>query len=97
MKPYHLHLVQFLNPRDHVERTNFCIKMQEAMAEDGFLNRAVFSNESTFHSIGKVLRHNVRVENPHAIVQHEKAAEKIFFCQRPHEHFVGLPFSVKTL
>jgi hypothetical protein len=52
--------------------------MQEAMAEDGFLNRAVFSNESTFHSIGKVLRHNVRVENPHAIVQHEKASEKIF-------------------
>jgi hypothetical protein len=79
MKPYRLHLVQFLKPMDHVERINFCINMQEAIVEDGFLDRLVFSDESTFHLSGKVYRHNVRIwstENPHAMVQHERASPK---------------------
>jgi hypothetical protein len=80
MKSYRLHLVQLLKPTDHVEHTNFCIKMQEAMAVDGFLDRVVFSDESTFHISGKVHMHNVRIwdnKNPHAIVHHERASPKI--------------------
>jgi hypothetical protein len=79
MKPCHLHLVQLLKPTNHNERTNFFIKMQKAKAEDGFLDRVVFNDESTFHLRGKVLWHNMRIwdtENPHAIVQHRKGFPK---------------------
>jgi len=84
MKPYHLHLLQFLKLTNHIDQSNFCIKMQEAMTEEGFLDFVVFSDESMFHISGKVHRHNVRVwnnENPHEMVQHERASPKInVFC-----------------
>ena len=54
MKPYRLHLLQFLKPTAHIDRSNFCIKMQDATKEEGFLDRVVFSDESTFHNSGKV-------------------------------------------
>ena len=83
MKPYRLQLLQFLKPTDHIDRSNFCIKMQDAMTE-GFLDRVVFSDKSTFHISGKVHRHNVRIwgtENPNEMVQHERASPKInIFC-----------------
>jgi len=54
------------------------------MTEEGFLDRVVFSDESTFHISGKVHRHNVRIwgtENPYEVVQHERASPKInVFC-----------------
>ena len=84
MKPYCLHLLHLLKPTDHIDRTNFCIKMQDAMTEEDFLDRVVFSDESTFHINGKVHRHNVRIwgtENPHEMVPHERASPKInVFC-----------------
>ena len=61
MKRYHLHLLQFLKLTDHIERSNFCIKVQEAMTEESFLDCVAFSDESTFHISGKVHRHNVRI------------------------------------
>jgi len=101
MKPYHLHLLQFLKPIDHIDRSNFCIKMQNAMTEEGFLDRVVFSDESTFHISGKVHRHNVRIwstENPHEMVQHERTFPRsMFFAQCSQERFMGLSFSMKTL
>jgi hypothetical protein len=84
MKSYHLHLLHFLKQTDHVERTSSCIKMQEAMAEDGFLDRVVFNDESMFHLSGKVHEHNVYTwgaENSHAIVQHKRASPEVnVFC-----------------
>ena len=84
MKPYSLHLMQLLKPTDHIDQSNFCINMQDAMKEEGFLDHVVFSDESTFHISGKVNRHNVRIwgtENPLEIVQHERASPKInVFC-----------------
>jgi len=102
MKPYRLHLSQFLKLTDHIDWSNFCIKMQDAMKEEGFLDRVVFSDESVFHISGKVHRHNVRIwgtENPHKMVQHERVFPEInvFFTQCPHKRFTGLSFSVKTL
>jgi hypothetical protein len=98
MNPYCLHLVQFLKPTDHAKRTNFSIKMQEVMAEDGFL--IVFSDDSTFHLSGQVHRHNVctwGTENPQAIVQHKRASPKInLFCAMSTQKVYG-PSSVKTL
>jgi hypothetical protein len=71
------------------------------MTEEGFLDRFMFSDESIFHISGKVHRYNLRlggIENPHEMVQREKASPKIdVFVQRPHEIFMGLSFSVKTL
>ena len=96
-----LHLLQFLKPTDHIDRSNFCIKMQDAMTEEGFLDRVVFSDESTFHISGKVPRHNVRLwgtENPHEMLQQERLPQRsMFFAQCPRESFWGLSFSVKTL
>ena len=84
MKPYHLHLLQLLKPTDHIDRSNFCIKMHDAMTAEGFLDHVVFSDESTFHISGKVNRHNGCVwgtENPLETVQHERASPKInVFC-----------------
>ena len=101
MKPYCLHLLQFLKPTDHIDRTNFCIKMQNAMTEEGFLDRVVFSDESMFHISGKVHRHNVCIrstENPHEMVQHEGTFPRsMFFAQCSQERFMGLSFSMKTL
>ena len=81
MKPYRLHLLQLLKPTD---RNNFCIRMQDAMTEEGFLDRVVFSDESMFHISGKVHRHNVHIwgtENLNEMVQHERASPKIIvFC-----------------
>jgi len=34
--------------------------MQEAMQNENFASRLVFSNEATFYLRGKVIRHNVR-------------------------------------
>jgi hypothetical protein len=62
---------------------HFYIKMQEAMAEDGFLHLFVFNDEYTFHFSGKVHRHNVRrwgTEHPHVIVQQERASWKNVLC-----------------
>ena len=80
MKPYRLHLLQFLKPTDHINRSNFCINMQDAMTEEGVLDRVVFRDESAFHISGKVHRYNVRIwgtENPHEMEQHESASPKI--------------------
>jgi len=84
MKPYRLHLLQFLKPTDRIDQSNFCIKMQDAMTEEGFLDRVVFSDKSTFHISGKVHRHNVRIwgtEHPHEMVQQERLPQRsVFFC-----------------
>jgi hypothetical protein len=87
MKSYHLHLVQLLKPTDHEERTNFCIKMHEAMAEDVYLDPVMFRDGSTFHLSGKVHRHNVCIwgtENPHMRVQHESASPNINVLRNAH-------------
>jgi len=85
MKPYHLHLLQFLKPTDHIDRSNFCIEMQDTVKEEGLIDHVVFSGESTFHISGKAHRHNVHIwgtENPHEMVQHERTSQKInvFLC-----------------
>ena len=48
--------------------------MQEKLEEDEFNERLVFSDETAFHTNGKVNRHNVHIwdeENPHATSMRE--------------------------
>ena len=84
----------------HIDRTNFCIKIQDAMMEEGYLNRVVFSDESTFHINEKVHRHNVCIwgtENPREMVNMKGLPQRsMFFAQCPPKRFMGLSFSVKT-
>ena len=70
MKPYKLQLVQAITADDKRKRKQFFVDMQEKLEEDEFNERLVFSDEDTFHTNGKVNRHNVRIwgeKNPHAI------------------------------
>ena len=75
MKPYKLQLVQAITADAKRKRKQFCVDMQEKVEEDEFNERLVFSDEATFHTNGKVNRHDVRIwgeENPHAIIEHER-------------------------
>jgi hypothetical protein len=61
--------VQAHTPADKVKRREFCEEIQLKMEEDGYVERQIFSDESTFHISGTVNRHNVRIwgtEQPHA-------------------------------
>ena len=51
-------------------RKEFAVNMLQRISEDeAFLKRVCFSDEATFHVLGKLNKHNVRIwesENPHA-------------------------------
>ena len=69
--------------------------MQKKLEENEFNERFVFSDEATFHTNGKVSRHNVRIwgkENPHATIEHEKDSPEVSeFCAISKNHVHG-PF-----
>lgn len=63
LRPYRFKLLQALKPTDNGLRANFA----HEMLHDDFLDRIVFSDESTFHISGHVNTHNVSIwssENP---------------------------------
>ena len=95
MKPYKLQVVQAVIAADKRKRKQFGVDMQEKLEEDEFNERLVFSNEATFHTNGKVNRHNVRIwgeENPHATIEHERDSPKVnMFCAISKNHVHG-PF-----
>ena len=95
MKPWKLQLVQVITANDKRKRKQFCVDMQEKLEEDEFNERLVFSDEATFHTNGKVNRHNVFVwgeENLHATIDHERDSTKVnVFCAISKNHVHG-PF-----
>ncbi|GBN72867.1 hypothetical protein AVEN_113103-1 [Araneus ventricosus] len=52
-------MVQTLKPSDKPIRKEFCVDFQAKLEENGFANRLVFTDESTFHLCGKVNRHAI--------------------------------------
>lgn len=84
MFPYKLQLLQSLNDGDKVIRFEFCGNLMELQEEDGFYERLIFGDESTFHISGKVNKHNVRIwgtENPRASIEHVRDSPKLnVFC-----------------
>jgi hypothetical protein len=94
-KPYRVQLLQQLTPNDYGRRLEFCIQMHEAMEDDEFAGKLIFSDEATFHLSGKVNRHNVRVwgtELPHVSVQVERDSPKVnVFCAMSQTKLYG-PF-----
>jgi hypothetical protein len=56
------------------------VDFEQRLEEDGFAEKLVFSDESTFRVCGKVNRHNVRIwgtENPHATMEHVRDSPKV--------------------
>ena len=96
MKPYKLQDVQAITAADKRKRKQFCVDMQEKLEEDEFNERLVFSDEATFHTNGKVNRHNVCIwgeENPHATIKHERDSSKVnVFCAISKNHVHGAFF-----
>jgi hypothetical protein len=74
--------------------------MQEAVEDDDFASRLVFSDEATFHLSGKVNRHNLRIwgmENPHPTIEHKRDTPKLTSSEPvPGQSFMALSFSWKN-
>ena len=59
---YKLQVVQELKPNDKPQRAAFATEILNRIDEDNdYLKHIVFSDEATFHTCGKVNRHNVRI------------------------------------
>ena len=95
MKSYKLQVVQSITAADKRKSKQFCVDIQEKLEEDEFNERLVFSDEATFHTNGKVNRHNVRIwgeENPRVIIERERDSPKVnVFCAISKNHVQG-PF-----
>ena len=74
--------------------------MQEKL-EDEFNERRVFIDEATFHTNGKVNRHNVCIwgeENPQATIEHDRDSPKVnVFCAILKNHVHGPLFFEKNV
>ncbi|GBM87830.1 hypothetical protein AVEN_38498-1 [Araneus ventricosus] len=85
-----MQIVQKLQPNNRSQRVVFAVEVLDRIEnEHDFLNRIIFSDESTFHANNKVNKHNCRIwgsENPHAIQEVERNSPKInVWCALSHE------------
>lgn len=73
LRPYRVQLVQALQPTDFRARRNFCRWMLRKIAQNpSFIERVLFSDESSFSSTSILNRQNIRIwasRNPHAMQQ----------------------------
>ncbi|KAJ4430952.1 hypothetical protein ANN_19545 [Periplaneta americana] len=98
---YKIQLVQKLKPNDLPARYDFASDMLLKIdIENGYLQKVVFSDESTFHVCGIVNRHNCRIwgsENPHVVRELERDSPKInVWCGLTHEIVIGPLFFVEN-
>ena len=97
--PYKIHLVQELNEDDFDRRVEFTEIIMNRIQQDGnFINRILFSDESTFCLNGHVNRHNCRYwsdTNPYWMEQiHTQRPEKLnVWCGIIGYHVIG-PFFI---
>lgn len=101
--PYKLQIHQALHPGDRELRFAFGQEMEERIVGDtDFLQRICFSDESTFHTSGKVNRHNVRIwgsEPPNNMIERERDSPKVnVWCGLMHNKVIGpFFFAEKTI
>jgi hypothetical protein len=73
--------VQALEPNDRPQRQQFAIEMLDRIDQNpNYLSYVMFSDEATFHTCGKVNRHNIRIwgsENPHSVREHVRDGTKV--------------------
>ena len=91
-----MQLLQALKPKDKLQPKEIAVTMMDRLDLDpGFLKRACFSDESTFHVSGLLNRHNLRIwgsENPHDNCKLERDSPKLnVWCGIMHDKIIG-PF-----
>ena len=78
---YKLQLVQALQPNDKPRRLAFAVDLLDRIEEKNeFLARILFTDDATFHTCGKVNRHNARIwgsQHPYAIIEHVRDSPKV--------------------
>ncbi|GFW14149.1 DUF4817 domain-containing protein [Trichonephila clavipes] len=79
---YNVQILHAIKPDDYAKRYGFAVDMLHRLdADEHFLNRTLFSDESTFHVSGMVNKHNVRFwgsEQPHAVRELQRSSAKIY-------------------
>ena len=85
MIPYKIQMLQRLSEGDKNKRCDFCESvLGRCDDEEGFMDRIIFSDESTFHISGKVNKQNVRIwgtEKPTIPLEHVRDSPKVnVFC-----------------
>ena len=93
---YKVQILQALQPNDFKLRHEFAIEMLDRIEQNpNYLANVVFSDEATFHTCGKVNRHNVRIwgsEAPHSFREHVRDSRKVnVWCALMKDMIVG-PF-----
>jgi hypothetical protein len=78
---YKLQLLHAIHPGDNHKRYDFALDiLNEIDNDEPCLHRVMFSGEATFHVLGYVHRHNVRIwanERPHDFVEHKRDSPKL--------------------
>jgi hypothetical protein len=100
MKPYKLQLVQALKPEDLAARYQFCREILARIENNDLPATFIFSDEATFHTNGKMNRHDVRVwgtENPHVTLEYERDSPEVnVLCAISKKKVYGPFFFVKN-
>lgn len=99
--PYKLQLVHQLKPNDKPRRLAFATDMLDRIDDEPtFLSRICFSDEATFHTCGKVNKHNCRIwgtQNPHQVLEYERDSPKInVWCGIMRNKVVGPFFFIEN-
>lgn len=100
---YKVQGVQALQPDNHPRRAAFAMEMLQRIDEDDdYLMCVCFSDEATFHTAGKVNRHNVHIwglENPRVVLENEGDSPKVnVWCALMHNKVIGpFFFSKRTM
>jgi hypothetical protein len=78
---YKLQLLHVIRPGDNRKRYDFAMdSLNEIDRDEQFLHHVMFSDEATFHVLGHVHRHNVRIwaiERPHDFVEHKRNSPEV--------------------
>ncbi|GFY19156.1 DUF4817 domain-containing protein [Trichonephila clavipes] len=95
-------ILHAIKPDDYAKRYGFAVGMLHCLdADEHFLNRILFSDESTFYVSGMVNKHNVRFwgsEQPYAVRELQRSSEKVnVWCGLLHDRILGPFFLEKTV
>jgi hypothetical protein len=91
---YKVQIVQALEPNDRPQGQQFAIEMLGRVDQNpNYLSNVMFSDEGTFHTCGKVNRHNIRIwgsENPQSVREHVRDSKKVnVWCGMMKDRIIG--------
>lgn len=79
-KCYHIQLLHSLREEDYPRRAAMCAELVEQINNDNLMDHILFSDEATFHTCGKINRHNCRIwanEKPTEFTEWERDSPKV--------------------